>query len=608
LSRSGKHLIVLLLGVVGIASPFFLSDFTLALNQLQASNLITRDQIITVARSYAEHQWYCSTANISGRPCGNDCRVHDSKFGVGNYVGVAYQWGGFDTIDQFDAKLGQGYVAGDTEEGCPASCATGVDCSGFVSRCWGLTTKYSTRSLPSISTPISRNDLKRGDILNGPGKHVVLFYYFDGNGAPIFYESAGGYPHEVWLNSTGGWTYVNNYCPDARRYNAVVDSGPVPTNTPGPTPTPTSTPVIPTPTSPPPPPPGDWQVRYFNDLNLGNPECNQGGFFGPYVFLDEGDGSPGGSCNSEFSARVWRRMHFEEAHYTFYLFADDHAKLKIIGAPGGDLILDQWDATQHIGGRDMRAGDYEVVVEYQDTGGRAVLGAWWQGPGFSAMPQEPQDQDQWYGAYWGNRHWWENSVFKRNEGNELPLDRSWEYEGPGYGVPDDKFSTRFSRAVYFECGRYRLEFNADDQAELWLDPDANPPLVHFGGSSYQSREVDVPAGYHWVRVDHREEGGAAHLWVNWTSLSLCPTPTPTRVPTPSCDPRIRFVDTGVKDGNIDLFEATLYVNNFRCSFGIDCDTRIPSTADGALGVAPNGYLDLGEITLVINNYQCNRQD
>jgi len=529
LSRSS----IVLLGAISAISLLLLSGLSLTLNKtLLGNSTITRDQIIATAQAYAGHRWYCSASNTGGRTCANGCTVGDSKFGVGYQVGVAYKWGGFDTIEQFDTKLSQGYVAGDTEKQCAASCATGVDCSGFVSRCWGLTTHYTTRDLPSISTPISRNELKRGDILNGPGVHVVLFYSFDNDGVPIFYESAGLWPYKVWRNSTGGWSYINRYCPDARRYDNVLDTGPILTNTPGPTPTATPTPIVPTPTPAPTPPPGDWQIRYFNDLNLSGEECNQGGFYGPYGFLDWGDDSPGGSCNPEFSARVWRQMHFDDGDYTFYLFADDNAKLKILHAPGGDLIVDQWwPGRAHIESRHLHSGDYEVVVEYNDTGGRAVLGAWWQGPGFPSMPQEPQDQYQWYGAYWGNRHWWENAVFKRNEGNALPFVHDWGYDGPGYGLPADKFSTRFTRNVYFGCGRYRFEIDADDYGELWLDPDANPPLLHLRGAGYQQCEVDVPAGYHWVRVDHREESGAAHLRINWTLLDPCPTPTPTHTPT-----------------------------------------------------------------------------
>jgi len=306
---------------------------------------------------------------------------------------------------------------------------------------------------------------------------------------------------------------------------------PLPGTEPTPTPTWTPTRPVPTPTSPPPPPPGDWQVRYFNDLNLSGPECGQGGFNGPYVFMDWGDDAPGGSCNREFSARIWRTLHFADGDYTFYLFADDHARLLVRGAPGGDLVVDQWNGTAHIEGRHLYSRDYEVVVEYNDTGGRAVVGAWWTGPSFPAMPHDTQDPYQWYGEYWANRHWWENAVFQRNEGNRLPFEHNWGDDGPGYGLPADKFATRFTRTAYFECGRYRFEFNADDHAELWVDPGSSPPLLHFGGSGYQSREVDIPSGFHQVKVDHREEGGAARLRVNWDLLRRCPTPTYTRTPT-----------------------------------------------------------------------------
>jgi hypothetical protein len=50
-----------------------------------------------------------------------------------------------------------------------------TDCSGFVSMMWGLSSSYTTRSLPSISHAISKAQLKSGDILDSPGYHVVLF-------------------------------------------------------------------------------------------------------------------------------------------------------------------------------------------------------------------------------------------------------------------------------------------------------------------------------------------------------------------------------------------------------------------------------------------------
>jgi len=185
---------------------------------------ITRDQVISNAEAYRSHTWTVGPNNYSSRTCSNGCPVGPSHWSIGTQVtGVAYQWGGYDTISSFDSKLSQGYLAGDVSgTSCVGSCATGVDCSGFVSRAWE-TSRYTTSTLPSVSTQIARSELKKGDILDNISSHVVLFSYFDSSGAPVYYEAAYGSPSKVWLNTTGGWNYVSGYTP--YRYNNITDSG-----------------------------------------------------------------------------------------------------------------------------------------------------------------------------------------------------------------------------------------------------------------------------------------------------------------------------------------------------------------------------------------------
>src|SRR5262249_47039011 len=74
-----------------------------------------------------------------------------------------------------------GFVFRDARENHPTASrfAVGVDCSGFVSRCWGLEYHCSTWGLEERSRPLaSHRDLLPGDILNKPGAHVVLFKAF----------------------------------------------------------------------------------------------------------------------------------------------------------------------------------------------------------------------------------------------------------------------------------------------------------------------------------------------------------------------------------------------------------------------------------------------
>ncbi|MBN1317676.1 MAG: pre-peptidase C-terminal domain-containing protein [Anaerolineales bacterium] len=294
------------------------------------------------------------------------------------------------------------------------------------------------------------------------------------------------------------------------------------------TPTPTQQP---SPTSSP-PVAGDWQVRYYDSLDLSGPVCDQDGFNGNYVFKDWSEDGPSASCGQDnFSARLWRSLHMDEGDYTFYLFADDRAGLYL----NDELVIYQWDNTTHIESRHLASGDYEIRIEYNDVTGNAILQAWWIGPG-STFPQEKQHASQWYGEYWGNNHWYGDSVFQQNESSSLPLVLDWgecSSCGPGYGLPGDHFSARFTRTVDFICGNYQFDIIADDYVELWVYSQFGPLLAHFYGIGTISGEKVISGNDNIVIVDFREEAGGAGLYVNWTPLSYCPTQTATMTRTPT---------------------------------------------------------------------------
>ncbi len=165
---------------------------------------ITRMKIIEIAEAYVNHEWYPTESNVFHGFC-NDCNkwvdTPDSDYySIGwevdkKNIGIPYQWGGFSSLsgldllseEDFDEQYtgtGEyaGYIhfAGDINcvgnYGCSRAC--GVDCSGFVSRCWNLPNKQSTSSLPNFSNKIKYEYLKPGDILDKPGYHVILFKEF----------------------------------------------------------------------------------------------------------------------------------------------------------------------------------------------------------------------------------------------------------------------------------------------------------------------------------------------------------------------------------------------------------------------------------------------
>lgn len=177
---------------------------------------IDRDTVMQIAKSYAEHRWICTSANTRAS-CSSSYR---SDYSPGTYTGVPYDWGGYKTLQEFDNEIKQGYGAGSHSKDGVLWCTTGVDCSGYVSKCW-QEKRYTTSNISEISYVIDKNSVKRGDIFNKAGSHVVLFSHFDSSGKPIFYEASGS-ASKVRLNTTGGWSFLNGYT--ARRYKNITES------------------------------------------------------------------------------------------------------------------------------------------------------------------------------------------------------------------------------------------------------------------------------------------------------------------------------------------------------------------------------------------------
>ena len=168
---------------------------------------ITRENIMEIAEGFLTHEWYPTQENI----------FHDTYVGIrvdtpdrDTYTdwpedygwkadevahGLPYQWGGFSSIDgynlssprDFDQQYtgtgafeGTVHFAGDVfiDKSYLCSRACGLDCSGFVSRCWNLPAKHATFTLHSVYAPIRYEELQPGDILNIPHSHVILFKEF----------------------------------------------------------------------------------------------------------------------------------------------------------------------------------------------------------------------------------------------------------------------------------------------------------------------------------------------------------------------------------------------------------------------------------------------
>jgi len=185
---------------------------------------VTRTESIKIAEGYRGHRWLGKEKNVKHGLDADGILVHtpdtglksdESKRGgwwkVNRFnVSIPYKWGGFDTPISFDKKLSRGLYAGDIYTKAKREAlydgeskfAAGVDCSGFISRCWRLSKHHSTRDLPDISVRLgSFNDLQAGDIINKRNAHVMLFERFVGADKNYFIAYETGGP-SAWLVKT----------------------------------------------------------------------------------------------------------------------------------------------------------------------------------------------------------------------------------------------------------------------------------------------------------------------------------------------------------------------------------------------------------------------
>ncbi|MBU1745212.1 MAG: hypothetical protein KJ649_10020 [Proteobacteria bacterium] len=125
---------------------------------------------------------------------------------------MPYNWGGFDSTDKFEKKVKKGVVAGNYRKRCGSNLCVredfaGLDCSGLISRSWGIS-RYSTTTFPGISIKITRELLQPGDILNSANKHVMLFDKFDDD-------------NQMWVYEAAAWVRIKNAPPAGVIYRSV---------------------------------------------------------------------------------------------------------------------------------------------------------------------------------------------------------------------------------------------------------------------------------------------------------------------------------------------------------------------------------------------------
>ena len=292
-----------------------------------------------------------------------------------------------------------------------------------------------------------------------------------------------------------------------------------------------------TPTPQPQPPVSAWAETYYNSNDAASGYCGSRSTNDVYFFRDsDGGWSPPSGCPSAgslWSMRAERTLYFAEDDYEFGLFDDDDAKVYVDNI----LVADDWNATVHYGGIHLAAGNHTVRLHYRNNAGRAMVQLWWRGAGFLPKGGQTPQPNEWWTSYFGNRGGGDGGsdpVASENAGTGI-VNRQFGYDGPGFGIPPDQFSLRFSRHIAFNCGIQRFEMASDDGYRLKI----NGVTVQdrwTSGVWNDSVDVSLPGGYHDVSLEYFENAGAANISMSWSELAPC-TATPTPTSTPTATPR-----------------------------------------------------------------------
>ncbi len=193
-----RFLIAVLVAAPLCARPSVQSEALVSgsISSTQEEIAARRAEFMATAERYRTFEWRASARNrLHGKDAdGVSVDTPDDSFREDGWAlekvnhGMPYRWGGFDTPESFLAGIKEGRPAGqipaNNGRGAPPASrrAVGIDCSGFVSRCWNLPMKRSTRTFaPLVYELSSFDDLLPGDLINNHDGHAVLFEKFPGD-------------------------------------------------------------------------------------------------------------------------------------------------------------------------------------------------------------------------------------------------------------------------------------------------------------------------------------------------------------------------------------------------------------------------------------------
>lgn len=260
--------------------------------------------------------------------------------------------------------------------------------------------------------------------------------------------------------------------------------------------------------------PGEWLAEYYTGTDLAGSPAALADL--DELTLDWGHGGPAGLPTNDFSARFSTVLDDGAGTYEFLARADDGVRVYV----DGETVIDEWHPSGgtdvYTGQVDLTDGPHDVVVEYYEASGGALVEVSW-------VKDATTPTGQWLAEYFAGTDLGGAPV-SRTHIDDVSLD--WGHGSPA-GVPTDDFSARFSTVLNEGAGPYTFQAVSDDGVRVYVDGEAVIDEWHSSGATdTYVGQMTLTDGAHEVVVEYYEASGAAEVHVGWTKSGTTPGPDP----------------------------------------------------------------------------------
>ncbi|MEM7127458.1 MAG: PA14 domain-containing protein [Chloroflexota bacterium] len=119
---------------------------------------------------------------------------------------------------------------------------------------------------------------------------------------------------------------------------------------------------------------------------------------------------------------------------------------------------------------------------------------------------------EWRGDYWANPNLDGDPTLIQND---QIISFEWGSESPSSEIPEDNFSARWSRSIYFEAGSYTFQLEVDDGARLLIDGQLLIDSWQDGSRRQLTAQTVLNQGQHQIILEYYERTGNALVHLSW---------------------------------------------------------------------------------------------